>query len=354
MTAPLYRLFDTIYGDHLFTTSATERDQVIANNGYTSEGIAAYVSTTAQAGLVPLYRVSRTSGTWDRLYTTSAAERDQAVANHGYTSEGVAAYVSTTPQTGLAPLYRLVDASVGEHLFTTSTTERDALVGQGWVNEGTAAYVVSPVGPTPLPTTSGTATPTSLPTTSGTATPTSLPTTSATATPVTTGTPTGSQLLGNPGFESGAANSWKTQTNGPVVVAAGLITNNGAGESAHSGSWYAWLDGWGIARTDMLWQTVTIPATTTKATLSFWLHIDTADTDLHAYDTLTLQILDASGGVLATLHTWSNQNHNVGYAQQTFDVTAYKGRTITIKFIGTEDSSLQTSFVIDDTALSTQ
>jgi hypothetical protein len=144
MTAPLYRLFDTIYGDHLYTTSTSERDSVVANNGYTSEGIAADVSTTAQGALVPLYRLSRTSGTWDRLYTTSATERDQAVANDGYVSEGIAAYVSTTPQTGLVPLYRLNNASAGQHLSTTSTTERDALSSQGWVTERVAAYVVAP------------------------------------------------------------------------------------------------------------------------------------------------------------------------------------------------------------------
>jgi len=40
---------------------------------------------------------------------------------------------------------------------------------------------------------------------------------------------------------------------------------------------------------------------------------------------LAMQILNSSGGVLATLHTWSNLDANTGYAQQTFDVTAYKG-----------------------------
>ena len=97
------------------------------------------------------------------------------------------------------------------------------------------------------------------------------------------------------------------------------------------------------------------PAATTNATLSFWLHIDTAETTTTtAYDTLTLQVLNSSGGVLATLHTWSNLNANTGYAQQSFDVTAYKGQNITIKFIATEDSTLQTSFVIDDAALTTR
>jgi hypothetical protein len=39
---------------------------------------------------------------------------------------------------------------------------------------------------------------------------------------------------------------------------------------------------------------------------------------------------------------------------KTFDVTAFKGQTIRVYFLGTEDSSLQTSFVIDDTAVNTQ
>jgi hypothetical protein len=37
--------------------------------------------------------------------------------------------------------------------------------------------------------------------------------------------------------------------------------------------------------------------------------------------------------------------------QKSFDVSAFAGRTVTLLFTGTEDSSLQTSFVVDDTAL---
>jgi PKD repeat protein len=157
--------------------------------------------------------------------------------------------------------------------------------------------------------------------------------------------PTGAQLLGNPGFETGTAAPW--------TATSGVISNSTA-EPPHSGSWDAWLDGYGTTHTDTLAQSVTISAATTSATLSFWLHIDTAETTTTtAYDTLKLQVLNSSGGVLATLHTWSNLNANTGYTQQSFDVSAYKGQNITIKFTGTEDSTNQTSFVIDDTALNT-
>jgi PKD repeat protein len=160
--------------------------------------------------------------------------------------------------------------------------------------------------------------------------------------------PTGgaqSQLLGNPGFETGTASPWTATT--------GVISNNSA-EPPHTGSWDAWLDGYGSTHTDTLAQSVAIPAAASSATLSFWLHIDTAETTTtSAYDTLSAQILNPSGGVLATLHTWSNLNAATGYSQQSFDLSAYKGQNITVKFTGTEDATLQTSFVIDDTALTT-
>ena len=52
-----------------------------------------------------------------------------------------------------------------------------------------------------------------------------------------------------------------------------------------------------------------------------------------------------------TLATYSNVGATSTYAQKTFNLSAYLGKTVTLKFVGTEDSSLQTSFVIDDTSL---
>ncbi len=155
------------------------------------------------------------------------------------------------------------------------------------------------------------------------------------------------QLLGDPGFENGTNTA-------PWTLTAGVI-NNSSSEPPHSGSWDAWLDGYGTTHTDTATQTVTIPSTITTATLSFWLHIDTAETTTStAFDTLQVQVLNTSGTVLATLGTFSNLNHAAGYQQHSFDMTQFKGQTVQIRFIGKEDSSLQTSFVIDDTALNVQ
>lgn len=155
------------------------------------------------------------------------------------------------------------------------------------------------------------------------------------------------QLIGNPGFENGTATA-------PWTLTAGVI-NNSASEPPHTGAWDAWLDGYGTNHTDSAVQTVTIPSTATSATLTFWLHIDTAETTTTtAFDTLKVQVLNTSGTVLATLGTFSNLNHAAGYQQHSFDVTSFKGQTVQIKFLGVEDVSLQTSFVIDDINLNVQ
>jgi hypothetical protein len=153
------------------------------------------------------------------------------------------------------------------------------------------------------------------------------------------------QLLGNPGFENGstAPSPW---TVSPAVI------DTGTEEAAHSGSWKAWLNGWGSVHTDTLYQQVSIPSTATNAALSFWRHIDTTETSTStAYDTLKVQIRNSSGTVLATLATYSNLNAAAGYTQVSFDLTSYKGQTIQIYLIGVEDSTLKTSFVVDDFAL---
>ncbi|GHH76712.1 hypothetical protein GCM10018793_23080 [Streptomyces sulfonofaciens] len=156
-----------------------------------------------------------------------------------------------------------------------------------------------------------------------------------------TGSCTAAQLLANPGFESGST-SWS--------ATSGVITNSGS-EPARTGSYKAKLNGYATARTDTLSQSVRIPAGC-AATLRFYLHIDTDETTTAtAYDTLKAQVLSSGGSTLATLGTFSNLDAAGGYVQRTFDLSGYAGQTVTIKFTGTEGTKLQTTFVIDDTAL---
>ncbi len=214
---------------------------------------------------------------------------------------------------------------------------------------GTAPYTFTATGlPAGLSINSSTGVISGTPTTAATSTVTATVTDNASPThgtasqtftwtinPVGTGCATGQKLV-NPGFESGTA---------PWSATAGVLGNT-SGQTAHSGSQYAWLDGYGRTHTDTLSQSVTLPAGCSSFTVSFWLHIDTAETTtVTPFDTLTVKINGA------TLVTYSNLNRASGYSQKSFNVSATGGQTITLLFTGTEDSSLQTSFVIDDTAL---
>ncbi|MFE9955522.1 M4 family metallopeptidase [Micromonospora sp. NPDC005299] len=205
--------------------------------------------------------------------------------------------------------YRVWTLQAAKNLYPTSCTEFNA-VKAAW----TAISVPAQTGEATC-----------------TGTPTPTPTT-------TTTPPSGSctgQKLANPGFESGNV-SWS--------ASSGVITNDAA-QAAHGGSYKAWLDGYGSTHTDTVTQSVTIPAGC-RATLSFWLHIDSAEsTTTTAYDKLTVK----AGST--TLATYSNLNKATGYVQRSFDVSSLAGTTATISFTGVEDSSLQTSFVVDDTSL---
>ncbi|MCE5231687.1 MAG: protease pro-enzyme activation domain-containing protein [Mizugakiibacter sp.] len=158
-----------------------------------------------------------------------------------------------------------------------------------------------------------------------------------------------SQLLGNTGFESGSASPWS--------MSSGTLCSNStcSGETAHAGSWFAWMDGYGSSHTDTVSQTVTIPAGKTSASLRYYLHIDTSETTTStAYDKLYVRVYSTSGTLLKTLATYSNLNHNSGYTVHSNSLASYIGQTVVIKFTGTEDSSLQTSFVLDDVTLTVQ
>lgn len=167
-------------------------------------------------------------------------------------------------------------------------------------------------------------------------------TSSAATLTVTTGGST--ELIKNGTFE-GATTSW-TQT-------AQCITNS-TSNAAYQGAYYAWLGGNGTTSTEEVSQAVTLPASGT-VTFSFYLKVATAETDNVAYDTLKVRVLDAStGAVLGTLATYSNLNKSTAYAKKTFDLAAYRGKTIKVDFLMSEDASLQTTFLVDNVSVIAQ
>jgi Zn-dependent metalloprotease len=272
------------------------------------------------------------------LYGTSSAQ--YAGVGNAFAGINVGSHI-TVPTSGVTV------TNPGSQSSTVGTAVSLAITASS-TNSGTLTYAATGL-PTGLSISSSTGAITGTPTTAGTysSTVTVTDSTGATGTASFTwtvstsgggGTCTSTQLLGNQGFESGST-TW--------TATSGVITNSSS-ESAHAGSYYAWLDGYGSTHTDTLSQSVTIPSGCTGTTFTFYLHIDTAETTTSSqYDKLTV----TAGST--TLATYSNLNAASGYVQKSISLSAYAGTTVTLKFSGVEDSSLQTSFVVDDTAVTT-
>ncbi len=145
----------------------------------------------------------------------------------------------------------------------------------------------------------------------------------------------GTDGIVNGDFEDGSA-GWN--------ATSGVITDSTSGIS-HSGSWYAWLCGYGSTHADNLSQSVTVPA---GGGLSFHLAISTDETSVYDFDTLRVQVVSGSG--TETLATYGNSDFS-GYTLRTFDLSGYAGESVTVKFVAEEDSSYGTSFLIDDVSV---
>lgn len=166
------------------------------------------------------------------------------------------------------------------------------------------------------------------------------------ATPTPTPTPTpggGTELLANGGFE-GSASPWVGSGTGYFYTANGNYPHGGTG--------YPYF-GVNNSVTGQTYQTVAIPAAAT-GTLTFWLNVTSSETTTTVqYDKLFVEVRNTSGTLLATLATYSNLNKTTAgnYSQKSFSLAAYKGQTVRVQFRTTMDSSITSTFRVDDVSL---
>ena len=136
-TIEMHRLYNPNTGEHFYTGSLEERDDLVAL-GWQYEGAAWTAPTNAGE---PVYRMfNPNSG--DHHYTMSKKERDDLVAL-GWQYEGVAwnSYADDISYYGVAH-HRLYNpnADVGSHHYTASIVEVTDLIKAGWNYEGIAYY----------------------------------------------------------------------------------------------------------------------------------------------------------------------------------------------------------------------
>jgi hypothetical protein len=148
-----------------------------------------------------------------------------------------------------------------------------------------------------------------------------------------------SSILLNAGFDNGVA---------PWQASAEVLATNA--DIARSGANFAWFGGYNNAY-DTLYQDVAIPANATAATVQFWFQIATSDPAVAVGgDSLTISVLDpATGATLLDLARGTNADVTNGWTEsKSFDLIAYKGRTVRIRFVGATDAAGRSDFVVDD------
>jgi subtilisin family serine protease len=201
-------------------------------------------------------------------------------------------------------------------ILQSSSSLNPAQVAQALVNTATKGKVIGP----------------------GTGSPNVLLSVKSLAAPPSGTCSTTSQFMANPGFEQNTV-GWQSSEG---------VVNSDNTYAAKSGNVKAWLNGYGETSRDHVSQAIEIPSQACSAQLSFWVWIDTTETENVAYDKLRVTVLDSAGTLLKVLTNLSNLDKTSGYAQKTFDLLPYRGKSIRIQFLGKEDEAYSTSFLLDD------
>lgn len=160
----------------------------------------------------------------------------------------------------------------------------------------------------------------------------------------TGGTPATAQIIQNGGFESGLT-SW---------TKVGSWYADPGFPNPHSGLRYAYFslaDGTpGNSLVGFLYQQFTLPANASQVTLSYWYSISTQETIGTAFDVLSVALQDSNGNFIASLGAYSNVDAG-GYRQSSWNLSAFAGQTLRIRFLAATDASLPTVFRIDDVSV---
>jgi Zn-dependent metalloprotease len=155
------------------------------------------------------------------------------------------------------------------------------------------------------------------------------------------GTGGGTNLIVNPGFETGTS---------PWIFSGQAIRSTGS--FPHSGVAYAIINGVNSS-SGTLYQQVTVPSG--GGSLNFWLNITTSEAAGAAvFDRLFIEVRNTSGTLLGTLATFSNQNSGtagVYVLRGPYSLNSWAGQTVRVQFRGTNDITLPTSFRVDDVAV---
>lgn len=144
-TVGVYRFFDSNYGTHFFSASGSEKNTILATRPdliYEGVGLQSIDPAAPDPNASPVYRFFDTTyGT--HFFTASASERDTVIASRPdlvYENTGFIEHVAQ--QSGDTAVYRFFDTKYGTHFYTADASERATIVATrpDLVDEGTGFY----------------------------------------------------------------------------------------------------------------------------------------------------------------------------------------------------------------------
>jgi hypothetical protein len=151
----------------------------------------------------------------------------------------------------------------------------------------------------------------------------------------------------NPGFENGPVD-WDQFSSAGVPLITNLVEN-----APHDGNWYVRMGGLENEE-EWVFQDVTIPTDATQAFVQFWYRITTTEPPFDiCQDSMTVEVLrPADNALLTTLTTLCNYDATPDWTRSArYDVIAFRGQTIRLRFHVVNDGLLPTVFFVDDVAL---
>ena len=99
---PMYRLYNKYTGEHHYTSSASERDKVIAA-GWNDEGVGWYAPSTSST---PVYRVYNSYAQGGEHHYTRDKDEIKTLVKEGWTDEGIGWYSIDETEKDKTPVYR--------------------------------------------------------------------------------------------------------------------------------------------------------------------------------------------------------------------------------------------------------
>ncbi|MCU1230985.1 MAG: hypothetical protein JWO97_3869 [Acidobacteria bacterium] len=104
-----------------------------------------------------------------------------------------------------------------------------------------------------------------------------------------------------------------------------------------------------------MYQSFAVPAHATTAALSLWINVTSEDTSSSASDFMNVTLQDASGAYVTSVCSFSNLNRRTDprdyNSQCRLNLLPWAGRTLRVNFLATSNSTLKTTFRIDDVSV---